>query len=439
MSNISANTLTSNYQVASSSVNAALPAVTPDDGTTETTGSTTSSGSTTVSILARQLSDAAMRAEARPGQKNADLLGPITDNKYFADKAAHDVETPSTSSPELLTRARQATGFINGSDSNPFNGLARDQLSLIAHDDGGSFTINERRAAWEAMQSTASPAASSPNAIHANGRAIMVSRLFGGSEPPVALPPATLYNIAQKSSEFLNHDDRALVSEIYAYAQAEGVDLYYVDRLVTALGTYRNYSDGRQLGSGNIGSYDLEGFKVTYDFKPDDSAIASRILSSSAISSTRIDQGFLRYVLDPGHGAFMNVGGIPFLERLVNKFSSEGADQPPLGSEFATFQKVVIEDHVVRITHKDIRLPPSEALTEVTNGVWSLTELGKAAGYTLDKAGGLSKPIAAPDDEAQQPLVGNILTNGFPDFHDQPTTRRLWPGNLFNLLRNFRS
>lgn len=403
MINISTYTVASNHHVASNSVSTALPAVMPDDGKAEAPKYLNTSDTPHVSILARQLNDAAVRAEARAEHKSDDLLEPIKGNTFFANKALHDVQTPTTNNPELLERARQATGFVNGSDSNPFKDLTRDQLNLIAHDEGGAFTINERRAAWEAMQPAVSPVVSSPKAEPVNGREIMIARLFAGSEPPVALPPATLHNIAQRTSEFLNHDDRALVSDMYAYAQAEGADLSFVDRLVRALGHYRNYSDGRQFGSVNIGHYDADRYKVSYDFKPEDSAIASRVLNGSAISSTRIDQGFVRYILDPGHGAFMNVGGIPFLERMVNKFSSEGADQPPLGSEFATLKRGSIEDHIVRTVHKDIRLASSTELVQLVNGVLTLTEEGRAAGYSLDKTtGDLRPPAPGPGIRAAQ-------------------------------------
>ncbi|MFL1387389.1 hypothetical protein ACI77F_06910 [Pseudomonas tritici] len=69
--------------------------------------------SSTVSILARQLSEAATRAETWAGQMSANPLYSITGDNYLANKAQHDTETPSTENPELLARARQATGFVN--------------------------------------------------------------------------------------------------------------------------------------------------------------------------------------------------------------------------------------------------------------------------------------------------------------------------------------
>ncbi|TDV63297.1 hypothetical protein [Pseudomonas sp. LP_7_YM] len=109
-----------------------------------------------VSTLARQLSEAAKRAELRDATIDfkalGQLAGRITDeligDTYQANKARNNAEVPDTDDPELLARARQATGFIYGNDTNPFKGLSGDQLAVIAYDEGGEFTVNERRAAW---------------------------------------------------------------------------------------------------------------------------------------------------------------------------------------------------------------------------------------------------------------------------------------------------
>ena len=73
-------------------------------------GSVTSSS---VSILARQLSEAATRAHTRGDQSNDVLLGPIVSEQYLVNKAQHDAEVPDTDTPELLARARQATGSVS--------------------------------------------------------------------------------------------------------------------------------------------------------------------------------------------------------------------------------------------------------------------------------------------------------------------------------------
>ena len=118
-------------------------------------GETESKPQSDVSTLARQLADAAVRAEARDAscsrdelaQKAKTLLSQITGPSYQNSRATYDAEVPDTDDPALLERAKQATAFVNGSGSNPFKGLTRDQLSLIIYDDSGTFTANERRAA----------------------------------------------------------------------------------------------------------------------------------------------------------------------------------------------------------------------------------------------------------------------------------------------------
>ncbi|MFD2835822.1 hypothetical protein ACFS3C_01965 [Azotobacter vinelandii] len=116
----------------------------------------TSASSSTLSSLARQLSEAAAGAEVRDmslsykelGQKAATLLDQIIGDSYHYNQELHDAEVPNTDDPKLLARAEQATDFVNGKGSNPFKGMSRDQLALIAYDDSGTFTVNERRAAY---------------------------------------------------------------------------------------------------------------------------------------------------------------------------------------------------------------------------------------------------------------------------------------------------
>lgn len=112
-----------------------------------------------LSALAKQLSDAAARAAIRDSllsrKELAELAAQIRERiggaNYESAKDFYDSQMPESDNAELLERARHATDFINGKGSNPFKGLSRDQLSLITYDEGGSFTINERRAAsWEA-------------------------------------------------------------------------------------------------------------------------------------------------------------------------------------------------------------------------------------------------------------------------------------------------
>ncbi|NIE76390.1 hypothetical protein F3J45_18305 [Pantoea sp. Ap-967] len=108
-----------------------------------------------ISNLARQLAAAVERAAVRDAKLSrselAALASKINDKlsggSYAFSKTSYDAFLPDTDDAELLERARQATAFANGKGANPFAGLSTDQLSLIAYDEGGDFTVNERRAA----------------------------------------------------------------------------------------------------------------------------------------------------------------------------------------------------------------------------------------------------------------------------------------------------
>jgi hypothetical protein len=109
-----------------------------------------------LSSLSLQLSESAARAAARDSSlsrrelsaKASEILSKISGDGYFASKKVNDAEVPDTQDPELLARAANATLFVHGSGKNPFAGMSSDQLSLIIYDDSGSFTTNERRAAF---------------------------------------------------------------------------------------------------------------------------------------------------------------------------------------------------------------------------------------------------------------------------------------------------
>lgn len=120
------------------------------------------SDTASVSTLSRQLGESAVRAEARDKSMTRQQLSEfvtqsiahISPESTSAKKALHDAEVPNTKNPELLERARQATIYVNKAAAqdptakNPFAGLTQEQAILIAHDDKGPYTANERHAAW---------------------------------------------------------------------------------------------------------------------------------------------------------------------------------------------------------------------------------------------------------------------------------------------------
>ena len=118
---------------------------------------TIGSDQSTLSALSRQLSESAVRAQSRDqtlsfkdlGTLAKNIIDKIAGSGFYANRELHDAEVPDTDDPALLERARQATLFERGSGKNPFAGLPPDQLRLIMYDESGSFTINERSAAFD--------------------------------------------------------------------------------------------------------------------------------------------------------------------------------------------------------------------------------------------------------------------------------------------------
>jgi hypothetical protein len=135
---------------------------TADTPSNQGTSDTQDSGTLTISTRASQLAASASRAEERDktftrselADKAKSILNHIVGDSYYANKTLHDSEVPKTSDPELLSRAKQATAFVNDASrgghsiKNPFSGLSQEQLSNIIYDDSGTYTVNERHAAW---------------------------------------------------------------------------------------------------------------------------------------------------------------------------------------------------------------------------------------------------------------------------------------------------
>lgn len=110
-----------------------------------------------LSSLSRQLSESATRAASRDSaltrqelsEKAAHQLSQIAGPGYDANRARNNAETVDSDYPERLARAERATRFVSGGSDNPFAGMPRSQLALIAYDDSDTFTVNEKRAAFK--------------------------------------------------------------------------------------------------------------------------------------------------------------------------------------------------------------------------------------------------------------------------------------------------
>lgn len=234
--------------------------------------------------------------------------------------------------------------------------------------------------------SEAATFAQSHKSTNDRGRQLLLNQLYGGREP-VLISGALgmrLENMGRSSYEFLTPQDLELLSDVYSYAQDQGVDLTYVDHIAADIGGYRRHKDGKGMISFNTGNnYDIRGWQVTVDFNERDGAIASRVRNGTAISSTRFDQGFLRYVLDPGFGALSHVGDFSLLEHLVNRFSAEPYTAI-IDERFGTYIPPDMGSHHVIKTSTEVWMPPCRPNVTCENGVWRVTEKGRALGIVLE-------------------------------------------------------
>lgn len=227
------------------------------------------------------------------------------------------------------------------------------------------------------------------NSTADRGRQLMVSRLFGRYEPPVADTTNGIKcsDLARVDYEFLTRQDRQLLSEIYAYVEDKNVDMEYVDMLASDIGGYRLFGNGRFLSGFNGGSYNHQGWQVTVSFTEKDAAAASRVLNGAAINSTRFDQGFLRHILNPTY-ALGKVGDFGFMEHLVTRFSAEADAAVPMGTQFANYVPKKMGEGYVMTTSTTVRIEIHEPDFVTENGVRCLTEKGRALGLTLDEDSG---------------------------------------------------
>ncbi|MBX8574335.1 hypothetical protein [Pseudomonas cichorii] len=123
-----------------------------------------------ISILSRQLSESAARAEARDQSLTRSQLGSLASTlraqfdavPYFRADAMQVLPDATINDPVLRERDRQAVEYVirdmqrDPSARNPFAGLSYEQLTVIAYDEGDTFTLHERhaayRGAWEYEQ-----------------------------------------------------------------------------------------------------------------------------------------------------------------------------------------------------------------------------------------------------------------------------------------------
>ncbi len=143
---------------------------------------------------------------------------------------------------------------------------------------------------------------------------MLLQRVFGVSRREDEPAPVRRAAAGTSARDFLAYGDRRLLAEAYDYAQAHEMALEEVDALARDLAAYRRARAGNAglLGAGqgaaatSAGSVDAvdEVLSHAARMSSEEATIARRLLASRAASLTRLDHGFLAWLLDPAGGGW---------------------------------------------------------------------------------------------------------------------------------------
>lgn len=223
--------------------------------------------------------------------------------------------------------------------------------------------------------------------VSISGRAIMLFRLFNsdGSVEPRIETTTTTSNTSGSVYSFLTKSDREMLSTVYEYASANGIDPLKVDGLAFDLGVYRRAGPGGPLdGAGK--AYDLQGNPFIPEFNAEDEAVAQRVLTSKAMGDTLIDRGFLEAVFTPTRMS-VHASDFSFLEDVVYAFSASGSDgatnpdaKPVVRYRTEDFSPLKLDDQAIDSGSKTMLSRLSGI--DLTGGIGTLGTLSVNEGIT---------------------------------------------------------
>jgi hypothetical protein len=205
-------------------------------------------------------------------------------------------------------------------------------------------------------------ATTASSTVFISGQTLLRQRLFMSApdvEPPM-ITDKKLMNLNFPLPHYLRTEDRALLGEIYEFAQSENIDLRYVDRYGMELAQYRTSDNGRQMIPQSRGPiYDLEGHRLSYSFTAADAEHAKRIRNSASLETTRLDKGFILYDTDEDYSA-LGHSLFEFLELLVDRFSSS-KDPVPVNGRFTQYTSYDDEYIVHKSSDVQVRVPSASS------------------------------------------------------------------------------
>ncbi|WP_176519663.1 hypothetical protein [Kosakonia pseudosacchari] len=169
-----------------------------------------------------------------------------------------------------------------------------------------------------------------------------------------------------------------------------------MDDLARDLGDYRMFSGVMaNLNNGNM--YDTSGHVLTYKFTAEDEATASRILSGGKLSGSTLDEGFLRYELDPGYSP-SHLANFQFIESIVN----QPGNHSPGMAQFSVYQQKGNQNFVVEAA-SEVTLKTPEPDFGSIDGKFFVTATGLKHGFRLEGGKVMQHPVNLFENLAKTP------------------------------------
>ncbi|OCQ18259.1 hypothetical protein A7985_24405 [Pseudoalteromonas luteoviolacea] len=238
--------------------------------------------------------------------------------------------------------------------------------------------------------------------------AVMVKDIFAGNEPDVlsGVDGMSFSNVSKSPFEFLTQEDRTLLAGMYEYADQNDIDFEYIKRLASDLGDYRKHNDGKLVSNFNNGHFDEHGHQLNVSFTAKDQATIDSLISSNALSSSKLDQGFVSFITEPGLGALSHVGSYEFLQHMVEV--SAGVETSISADKFEVFKGFSgKEERYVMSASEDVFVQ-SEPDVVCKNGHCEVTEKGRQNGVTLAKDKETLSPALDLKTESIESLIQQL-------------------------------
>lgn len=278
------------------------------------------------------------------------------------------------------------------------------------------------------QRSNKTPAASGQTTF--SGMGLLMSRLFGDTDSNLSVQTQlTKDTMGMSSVNFLTNNDRNTLAGLYAQAQQQGTDLRYVDDLARDLGDYRMFGGVMaNLNNGNM--YDNSGHVLTYKFTAEDEVTASRILNGGKISGSVLDDGFVRYELDPGYSP-SHLANFQFIESIVNQAGQNHADKEQVSdAQLSVYQQKGNQNFIVEaVSEATLKIPEPDFGS--VNGKFFVTATGLKHGFRLEGGKVVQHPVDVFQNLSKTPktLLDYFLK---ADEADKKTTGITQP--LFNFF-----